>query len=178
MFRAVIAGLIAAILIGAEPATAMSVPDPVRSTQWTVTECAAGKLTGAFRQPQGGVIVTGSATECGKHVPGSIFAVATFHVRDPDRKPFAELEDARYFRKGESRLFGIRTFYGTGTEVVCLMATATKPIDCAMVTVPEIGVVTVVRLKTSDPRVSTAVELGRGDDPGNPSGSSKCGNCW
>jgi hypothetical protein len=176
MFRGVIAGLAVAVLMAAEPAAA-SVTDPVRSPQWISTECATGSLTGAKREATGGVIVIGAAEECGNHVPQSIFAVATFHVRNPDNKPFAELDDARYYRKGESRPFGIRTFHGTGTEAVCLMGSATKRIACAWVTVPKVGPVTLARLDTEDPAVARPVELGR-RDPGNPGGTDKCGNCW
>jgi hypothetical protein len=177
MFRGVIAGLAVAVLMAAEPAAA-SVTDPVRSPQWISTECATGSLTAAKRDVTGGVIVIGAAEECGNHVPRSIFAVATFHVRNPDYKPFAELADARFFRKGESRPFGVRTFYGTGTEAVCLMGSATKRIACVSVTVPATGPVTITRLDTDDPVVDRPVELGW-RDPGNPGGGTdKCGNCW
>lgn len=176
MFRAVIAGLLVAVLMLAEPAAA-SVEDPVRTTQWKSTECAKGVLVNAIREPTGGVIVTGEAGECGEHVPDSFFAVATFHLRDPDRKPFAELEDARFYRKGLSRQFGIRTFFGTGTEAVCLMVSATKRVACALVTVQAIGIPTVTPLKVDDPLVAKPVELGW-RDPAHPVGSDKCGNCW
>lgn len=176
MFRAVIAGLMVAVLMVAEPAAA-TVPDPVRSLQWTLTECATGSLISAKREPTGGVIVTGAAAECGKHVPDSFFAIATFHLRNPDQKPFAELEDARFYRQGESRPFGVRTFVGTGTEAVCLMASATKRIACAWVTVPSVGPAKIAPLNPDDPLVAGPVELGW-SDPANPEGSDKCANCW
>ena len=176
MLRAALAGLVIAVLMITEPAAA-SVPDPVRSLEWISTECAKGSLTGAKVESTGGVIVIGQAAECGRHVLGSIFAVATFHVRNPENKPFAELDDARYFRKYESRPFGVRTFHGTGTEAVCLMASATRRIACAWVTVPPVGPPTIAPLNTEDPIVAKPVELGT-SDPSNPAGTDKCGNCW
>ena len=178
MFRAVTAALAAvAVLMVAEPAAA-SVDDPVRSAKWTPTECAKGSLTGAYREPEGGVVVIGEAEECGRHVPDALFAVATFHVRKPGAKPYAELDDARFFRDGVSRPFGVRTFDGTGTEAVCLMASAEKRIACAWVTVPATaGPVTLAPLNIADPIVAKPVELGPQDEA-NPNGTSKCGNCW
>lgn len=177
MFRAVIAGLLVGVLMGAEPAVASIVEDPVRTTQWRSTECAKGALIDAIKEPTGGVIVTGEAQECGAHVPGSFFAVATYHLRDPRYKPFAELEDARFYRQGQPRPFGVRTFFGTGTEAVCLMVSATKRIACALVTIPPIGIPTVKPLKVDDPLVAKPVELGW-QDPAHSVGSDKCANCW
>ena len=177
MLQLLAATLVGAVLTAPAPA-AVAVPDPVHGPEWTSTECAKGTLTGAIREPRGGgVIVTGEAKECGTHVPGSFFAVATFHLRDPDAKPFAEFEDARYYREGESRSFGVRAFSGTGTEAVCLMLSATKRIACAWVRVPEVGPATVVPLPVNHPVVARPVELGW-DDGANPDGSSKCGTCW
>jgi hypothetical protein len=179
MFRAVTAGLAAAVavLLIAEPAAA-HVQDPVRSAQWKVTECGQGKLTGAFREPRGGVIVTGEAKECGGHVPGSFFAIATFHVRDPANRPYAEFEDARFFRKERARSFGVHAFRGSGVEAVCLMVSPTKRLDCAWVVVPEIGPARITPLNPQDPVVAKPVELGPQDPSDNDGSSTKCANCW
>lgn len=178
MFRALTTGLTLAlgVLMVAQPALA-SVPDPVHRPTWIPTECATGSLTDVRREPAGNVMVIGTAKECGRHVAGSIFAVATFHVRSPGRRPFAELHDARHFRNGQARSFGAATFVGTGTEAVCLMASATKRVACAWVTLPAAGPAQIVPLSTDSPVVARPVELGH-VDPGNPQSRAKCATCW
>ncbi len=103
--------------------------------------------------------------------------MANYHVREPARRPYAEVDDARYYRKGVSRRFGVLMFENPGTEAVCLMLSASKRMACAWVTAPESGPVTITPLDTADPVVARNVEFGW-RDPGNPGTRDKCGSCF
>ncbi len=172
--------LACSVVIGAvaagSPASATVIADPVRSPVWVPASCATGTLTGAVREPGGGVVVSGTAEACGDHVAKSFFALAVFHI-GTDLKPFAEHDDARFYRKEQPRPFAAHAFRSGTTDAVCLMASSTKRLSCAWVSAPHGQPVTMTPIGIDDPVVRAPVELGR-RDPGNPGDVDKCATCF
>jgi len=164
------------VALAGSPAKA-AVVDPVHPGQWTVPQCAAGVFTSA-RSIQPSVQVLGTATACGKHVDGALFAVGVYHLGVPGAVPFATVEDSRYYYKDRPRDFAIEIFSGAGTETVCLLAGHEKRLACADITATAAGTVTMRPRRTDDPAVARPVKFGLHDPIGDQDDKPSCATCF